>query len=292
MVNLETLQQEQLLVLNDRIKIVEDQIKTADLESLQQEQKSLQEQLLVLSDRIKIVEDLVMRNDPTQLLSASSLIYEKLTMKPYLKDINYDTHYIDIFDHLFQSCQTLYGQKQNVAEQFCQEVELATQKKASLCLSEKEQAPDEEKKTFLVDKGFISFPVQGPSFFYGYLKIRPRSEQSRTPSLPLDVSFLLAEACGWLLNALDISMFLLVSSDNHLPSSSVSLTKREKEVLQLMNKGYNHKEIAEKLHIAPKTVIKHKQHIYYELGVHNERDALLKAYQTGLFSFITQHFAS
>jgi DNA-binding NarL/FixJ family response regulator len=67
------------------------------------------------------------------------------------------------------------------------------------------------------------------------------------------------------------------------------LTKREREVLALMCRGYNQEAIADLLCISPATVGKHRQHIYEQLGVHCERDALLVAYQTGLFSLIDDH---
>jgi DNA-binding NarL/FixJ family response regulator len=64
------------------------------------------------------------------------------------------------------------------------------------------------------------------------------------------------------------------------------LTKREKEVLELMFRGRNQEEIADQLCIAPATVNKHRQHIYERLGVHNERDALLAAYHIGILSLL------
>ena len=60
-------------------------------------------------------------------------------------------------------------------------------------------------------------------------------------------------------------------------------TRREREVLDLMCRGNNQDAIAEKLCVSPATVGKHRQHIYEQLGVHCERDAILVAYQAGLF---------
>jgi len=51
-----------------------------------------------------------------------------------------------------------------------------------------------------------------------------------------------------------------------------------------MCRGYDQETIAGKLHITGATVEKHRQHIYSHLGVHNERDAIMAAYQAGLFS--------
>lgn len=56
----------------------------------------------------------------------------------------------------------------------------------------------------------------------------------------------------------------------------------------LMCLGHDQKSIADKLYISPATVGKHRQHIYEQLGVHNEHDALLAAYHLGFFSILEQ----
>ncbi|MBA2678504.1 MAG: response regulator transcription factor, partial [Ktedonobacteraceae bacterium] len=67
-----------------------------------------------------------------------------------------------------------------------------------------------------------------------------------------------------------------------------TLTKREREVLMLMCLGHDQKTIADRLCISPTTVGKHRQHIYEQLNVHNEHDALLAAYHLGFFSILEQ----
>ncbi len=62
------------------------------------------------------------------------------------------------------------------------------------------------------------------------------------------------------------------------------LTKQERTILLLMCRGKTKEELAEALSISPRTVGTHKQNIYSKLGVHSERDALLAAYQEGIFS--------
>lgn len=51
------------------------------------------------------------------------------------------------------------------------------------------------------------------------------------------------------------------------------LSKREIEILEQICHGLNYQEIAENLHISPKTVRKHIENIYRKLQVHNKVDA-------------------
>lgn len=55
------------------------------------------------------------------------------------------------------------------------------------------------------------------------------------------------------------------------------LSKREKEVLQLLSKGYAYKEIASSLYLSIETVRTHIRNIYDKLHVHNRSGALRKA---------------
>ncbi|MCE7059251.1 response regulator transcription factor [Dyadobacter sp. CY343] len=55
-----------------------------------------------------------------------------------------------------------------------------------------------------------------------------------------------------------------------------SLTPREVEVLDCLQKGWRVKQIAEKLFISEKTVRKHLEHIYEKLQVHDSRQLILK----------------
>lgn len=57
---------------------------------------------------------------------------------------------------------------------------------------------------------------------------------------------------------------------------TISLTKREEKVLDLLQNGYKQLEIAEKLCISPNTVKRHLQNIYLKLGVNNKTSALKK----------------
>jgi len=66
--------------------------------------------------------------------------------------------------------------------------------------------------------------------------------------------------------------------------NGAGLSKREREVLELMGRGLDREGIARALKIAPGTINKHRQSIYAKLGVRCEREAILAAYHAGLFS--------
>ncbi len=55
-----------------------------------------------------------------------------------------------------------------------------------------------------------------------------------------------------------------------------NLTHREFEILDLLSKGYQHKEIADKLSISPGTTRNHLQNIYNKLHVRSRTEAVLK----------------
>lgn len=67
-----------------------------------------------------------------------------------------------------------------------------------------------------------------------------------------------------------------------LPRSSITFTKREKEVLALVVQGFSAKEIGKRLFIAPTTVISHKEHLFTKAGVKNVKELIAYAYQNGL----------
>ena len=60
------------------------------------------------------------------------------------------------------------------------------------------------------------------------------------------------------------------------------LSEREKEILQLMVKGYNFKSIADKTFISYETVRTHVKHIYKKLHVASRSEAVTKAIQKGI----------
>ena len=62
------------------------------------------------------------------------------------------------------------------------------------------------------------------------------------------------------------------------------LTAREVEVLALLARGLTDKEMAGRLHISPKTVGTHVEHIYLKIGSSSRAGASLFAMQHGLLT--------
>jgi DNA-binding NarL/FixJ family response regulator len=60
------------------------------------------------------------------------------------------------------------------------------------------------------------------------------------------------------------------------------LTKREREVLDLLALGLDQGEIARSLVISQKTVATHIQHVLSKLGVHSRAQAVAFAHRSGL----------
>jgi DNA-binding NarL/FixJ family response regulator len=66
-----------------------------------------------------------------------------------------------------------------------------------------------------------------------------------------------------------------------LPRASL-LSERETEILRLVAKGLNFKEVGSILSISPNTVITHIKRIYQKLAVHSRGEAVYEANQLGL----------
>ncbi|TQV82635.1 response regulator [Exilibacterium tricleocarpae] len=61
-----------------------------------------------------------------------------------------------------------------------------------------------------------------------------------------------------------------------------SLTDREKEILLLVSKGYNKREIGQLLNISENTIKDHTKRLYTKLGINNVAEATLVAMNAGL----------
>lgn len=68
----------------------------------------------------------------------------------------------------------------------------------------------------------------------------------------------------------------LISSLDTGRFNTEEFTKREKEIVSLLAKGFRYKEVAEKLFISMDTVRTHIKHIYKKLNVNSRTDAILK----------------
>lgn len=74
----------------------------------------------------------------------------------------------------------------------------------------------------------------------------------------------------------------VVSSFNSFRKPAANLTKREKEVLDLLCKGKSYKVIADDLFISPDTVRYHLKNIYKKLQVNSKYEAMVKALKNGM----------
>ncbi len=69
---------------------------------------------------------------------------------------------------------------------------------------------------------------------------------------------------------------------NRRPTTAVTLSPREREILALLAEGRSQSEIAALLVISPKTVATHIQHLLSKLGVHSRAQVVAMAFQLGL----------
>jgi len=67
-------------------------------------------------------------------------------------------------------------------------------------------------------------------------------------------------------------------------SGTPKLTRREKDVIQLIAKGLSYNEIAQVLIMSTHTVTTHIKNIYKKLSVHSRGEAAFEAMQLGLLS--------
>ncbi len=76
----------------------------------------------------------------------------------------------------------------------------------------------------------------------------------------------------------DIARKIVSSFHEPIPTAGLakSITRREKEILELMSRGFNYKEVAEQLFISSKTVRKHIYNIYEKLHVNSKIEAVNK----------------
>jgi DNA-binding NarL/FixJ family response regulator len=70
----------------------------------------------------------------------------------------------------------------------------------------------------------------------------------------------------------------------HALSQVDTLTRRERDVFQLLVAGYDNKEVASVLTLGESTVKSHTQHLYQKLGVRDRVELVIFAYENGLLN--------
>jgi len=61
-----------------------------------------------------------------------------------------------------------------------------------------------------------------------------------------------------------------------MKDAKILLTPKERQVMQLLSKGFTYKEISEPMDVSPETIKKHLKNIYKKLKVQNKIEALNK----------------
>jgi DNA-binding CsgD family transcriptional regulator len=81
---------------------------------------------------------------------------------------------------------------------------------------------------------------------------------------------------------LSVSMQHMVKPLSIAPSDNLPvLTKREKEILQLISEGLTNNQIAQKLFISPLTVDSHRKNLLTKLNANNTATLIKLAVQNG-----------
>jgi two-component system response regulator NreC len=62
------------------------------------------------------------------------------------------------------------------------------------------------------------------------------------------------------------------------------LSKREREVLELVGQAWNNQQIGERLGLSPKTVARHRERIMHKLNMHSRTELVRFAIRTGLIA--------
>jgi two-component system, NarL family, response regulator LiaR len=91
-----------------------------------------------------------------------------------------------------------------------------------------------------------------------------------------------AAAAGQLLLSPKVSTELM--EEMRAPGPAEQLTRREKEVLQLLSQGHSNKDIAQSLSVAEDTVKTHIRHILEKLGVQSRTQAIVAAMRLGMIA--------
>lgn len=226
---------------------------------------------MAISPRMAIIRDSAFGNEQDYLMSSNTT----LRSSSVFEDMRYITRLLEL-------SHVLNGEAQKSVDHLCREVESMTQKRVKIIIRQ-----DCEKGYAYADTTAVLLPLQFKHHTYGTLAVAyDNKEVSDEPAISLPMAHLMAQMCSWLLYTIEQSAFVQKQYQQLDYQINGPLTRREKEVLALMFQGCNQQTIADTLCISPATVRKHRQHIYSQLGVHCERDAVLAAYFAGMFSLI------
>lgn len=79
----------------------------------------------------------------------------------------------------------------------------------------------------------------------------------------------------------EVERFLRANGPDVLPPDVAKLTRREREVLDLLARGLDNAALAKELFLSPKTVRNHVSRIFAKLGVRHRAEAVVKARELG-----------
>lgn len=196
--------------------------------------------------------------------------------------------YADLFGQLLTLGQTFFSKPTDgISQRLCQQVAEGTQGSAALLLLDQNEGQHRVSTRRAVPSSEgISFSVEFCQRTYGTLHVVPDAADPAFPGLPLHVAHLLARLCGWLLYTFELASLLEGQCQRLEQQVPAPLTKRERQVLLLICRGYQPQAIAASLHITPATLQTYRKRLSQKLGVHSERDLPLAAYQHHLFPLL------
>ena len=183
--------------------------------------------------------------------------------------------------------QMLHGQSMGVVERLCQEIAEGSQGHIQLRLQRYQpgQTPSVPGTVLL------TLPVHLNDRFYGRLLIGSDPARPTQPILPMARMQRIALNCASILYSLETAAYFQIEYPALPVDQSRPLTRRQREVLDLLCRHIDRKTIAEMLHISPGTVEKAIEFIYKKFGVHSEREAVAAAFALGLF-FPVEHLSA
>lgn len=195
-------------------------------------------------------------------------------------DPTFPSHALDapqFLAHLLHLQQVLAWQSQEVLETFCQEVALASHGQAQLSLLSK------QRRRVRVPPSWQSFPVETNGRAYGQLSFAHDPKEPARLVVPFPVAQASAAICALILYSVELATLSSGRSPCAIAVPPPTFTPREKDVLELLCRGYEPPAIADMLHITTTTVNQYRRQICAKLGVQHAREAIFAAFSTGLF---------